>query len=493
MTVRINTNIAAMKVAHSMNDADRRLADSLERLSSGFRINRGGDNPAGLVISERMRGQIAGITQAVANTELASTMVQTAEGALGEINYILIRMRELALHANNEGGNDIQAANVDNEDIRAGVEAISRIAMSTQYGSRRLLDGSSGVSGEAQGVGLAYLGASQQTRTSPITGYEVLVTQVPTRAILEGRARLTAATLPGLSITLIEGGKTVQVRATPQDSPASFVGKLKVALAQEGMPLDVAFDGQRLSVQQREFGSKPTFHAASSVAGVLSREAGVLQAALPGQDIQGMLGGEAAHGEGLVLKGLPGSENTDGLAVRYTGPLVPSPIVGLDGERALEPRPGKGVVGVVTVANNAVNFQIGPNAGQRLGVAMPNASPQYLARSVQTESGFRALSDIDVTTRRGARDSVRLIDAAIDETSLMRGRMGALQKNTLDSNINTLRVTAENLTAAESVIRDTDVAQELAEYTKNRIKLESSAALLAQANQSSATVLQLLR
>jgi flagellin len=493
MTVRINNNIAALRTARNLSEVDRKLAESLERLSSGFRINRGADNPSGLVISEQMRGQIAGLTQAISNTELATAMLQTAEGGVTEVNNILIRMRERVLHAANEGANDIQAVEADNMEVRAGLDAIARIATTTSFGRRNLLDGSSGIVGESQGQGVTFLGAAQRTRSSPIAGYAVEITQLPTRAVLEGRRRLKADDLPDLSVSLFEGGRTVRIDATAQDSPESFVGRLRAAVEQAGLKLDIRFDDNRVTVRHKDYGSAPTFQAISSVDGILSRDAGTVERPVPGIDLAGSIGGEAAIGVGQVLRGQTGNENTEGLAVRYTGPYVSTGATNREGEPVREFRPVTGVVGVVNVANNALDFQIGPNSGQRIGVALPALSPQLLAHRIDTESGFTSLADIRVTTSAGARDSLLLIDSAVDELTEMRGRLGAVQKNGLESNLNTLRITAENLIAAESTIRDTDLAKELAEYTKNRILFEANAALLAQANQQSSTVIQLIR
>jgi len=164
-----------------------------------------------------------------------------------------------------------------------------------------------------------------------------------------------------------------------------------------------------------------------------------------------------------------------------------------EGGRRWERRPRTGQIGIVNVANSALDFQIGPNAGQRVTVALPSIAPQYLARHVDTDSGFRNLAEINVSSGKKAQDTVKLVDAAIDELTLERGHLGAFAKDGLQSNINTLRVTTENLLAAESAIRDTDMAKELTEYTKRRIMLEANTALLAQANQTPASVITLLR
>jgi flagellin len=494
MVLRINTNIGAVKTVRQLSETDRKLVESLERLSTGFRINRGADNPAGLVISEQMRGQIAGLNQAIANSEQASAMVQTAEGALTEVNDILIRIRELALHAANEGATDVKAQEADQIEVATGLESIARIAAYTRFGTRSLLDGSSGISGEAEGEGLTFVSATQRTRSSGISGYPVVVTQVPTHAYVQGDNPITDRNVKNLTVSLFEGGKSVQVVASSEDSPGSFFGRLKTAVEQNGLALDVLMmpDGTLL-VRHKDYGSKPAFQVTSSVAGVLSTERGALEAATPGKDMRGTIGGEEAMGQGNTLQGLPGSDNTEGLAVAYTGPRVAVVDDMAEGGNRWERRPRTGQVGIVNVANSALDFQIGPNAGQRVTVALPPVAPQFLARRVETQSGFRNLADINVASAKRAQDAIKLVDAAIDELTMERGKLGGFARNSLQSNINTLRVTAENLTAAESAIRDTDMAQELVEYTKRRIQLEANTALLAQANHSPATVVSLIR
>ena len=142
MTLAINHNIAAMDAWRNLTQTDQMLNKSLEKLSSGFKINRASDNPAGLVISEQMRAQIAGLTQAIDNTETATSMVQTAEAALSTIHGMLDNMRQLAIHAANEGANDPTMLAADQADIENAINSITRIANTTQFGTKKLLDGS---------------------------------------------------------------------------------------------------------------------------------------------------------------------------------------------------------------------------------------------------------------------------------------------------------------------------------------------------------------
>lgn len=494
MVLRINNNIPALKSLRNLDETSRKLADSLEKLSSGFKINKGADDPAGLIISEQMRAQVAGLNQAIANSELDNTMIQTTEGALTEVNNLLIRMRQLALQAANEGAGDASTLEAAQTEIDNGLASLARIAESAQFGKRKLLDGSTGVSGEAQGAGLTFLRGTVDTKTSPIEGYLVDITQPASRPFLEGTTALTDENVEGLDLTIFVAGKTIRVRASEGDTALNFFGKLQSSVKKASVPLEVTLREDRtISIVHTEFGSKPTFQAVSSVAGIFSERANVMQGAIAGSDVQGTIAGEAAIGKGQVLTGVAGSENTDGIAVRYQGPLVVVQEVGPDGRPVLERRPETGVVGTVNTANNALRFQIVPDASQKTVVALPNVVPQFLSRSVENESGFNNLSEINVGTAQNAADTIRLIDAAIDELNLTRGRLGAFQRNEVERNISTLRVAVENLTAAESTIRDSNLAEEVVEVTKLRIKLQANTAALAQANKLPMTVIELLR
>lgn len=490
MTLRINNNIAALRSVRHMEDSERKLSESLEKISSGFKINRGSDNPAGLVASEQIRGQIVGLNQAIANSELATTMVQTTEAALNEVNNLLIRTRQLALQASNEGSSDATTLEANQLEIEDALSTINSISKNTQFGKNKLLDGSGGVTGEALGGGLTFISGTVDTRTSPVEGYVVDLSQVATRSFLEGSTSLDEDNISGMQLTLFEGGKTVQVVGRLSDSPESFFGRLRRVAENSGLALDLRLNSNRtLSVRQQNYGSRFTFQGASSTAGVLSSNAGVLQAANPGTDVAGTINEEAAVGQGQLLMGLPGNANTDGLVVRYAGPLEE---VEAGGRTVLVRRPQTGIVGVVNMSNNSLNFQVGPNPGQSVTVALPQVNASFLGRSVENDSNFRSLADINVVTTQGSKDAIRMIDAAITELTLNRGKLGAFQRNSLESNIATLRVTAENLMAAESTIRDTDLARELAEFTRHKLQFEAGAAAVAQANQIPSKVITLI-
>ncbi len=142
MALRINHNITALDAWRNLTVTTGKMASSMEKLSSGYRVNRAADDPAGLVISEQFRAQIAGLNRAVQNSEASINMIQTAEGALNEINNLLVGMRELAIHAANEGVNDVNQLAADQAEITNAISTIDRIAANTQFGTKKLLDGS---------------------------------------------------------------------------------------------------------------------------------------------------------------------------------------------------------------------------------------------------------------------------------------------------------------------------------------------------------------
>jgi flagellin len=551
MAMRINHNIPALNALRNLKSTDEDMAKSLERLSSGLKVNRASDGPATLVISEQMRGQIASIQQAITNSEASISMVQTAEAAMTEVNNLLVSIRQLAIHAANEGANDEKMLAADQAEIENALDTIDRIARTSQFGTRTLLDGSNGANGIAVGEGLSFVAAAPITRSSPADGYPVDVSKAATRARQEGQRPITLDDLiDGFEIILSEGGKNAQwAMSNPDDAgsirtmldnlrtpgsqadPARVEQDMRQIIAQKlqqkvdaaGLALNLRIDRdtQRLVVEHQEFGSVHEFFTSTSIEGVLGREAGKIEAAVRGQDVEGTINGKIATGRGNVLTG-PDNTEIEGLQVEFkpTRPVIErlhrsdprntqienfvfSVPNTLPKERREE---GEFVVytgeapadtsqereGFVHVTQNSLAFQVGPTRGQQVKVSLIDAKTDRLSMNVPNESGFRALREVDVTDSQGAQDTLLLVDQAISQISSVRAELGAFQKNTLQSNANSMRIAHENLTNAESSLRDADMAEEMSQFTRNQVMLASGTAMLAQANQSPQAVLQLL-
>lgn len=478
MSLRINHNIAAINSHRNLVRNDANLSKTLEHLSSGMKINRSSDGPAALVISEQMRAQVAGLKQATMNSESAIAMVQTAEAALNEVNQLLVSMRQLSVHAGNEGVNDTTMLEADQAELINALDSIDRIAKNTQFGTQTILDGSHGVTGTAVGEGLSFVSAETKTQSSSQSGHSVKVTQEATQAEHTGTAALSSHLIDkGETITLSEGGKSIQLTTELGEDISVFQNRLNNAINDAGMSLDVFFDVQgKLTVLHRDYGSEQKFSVTSSTAGVASELDSIPMTIQNGIDIQGTISDEATVGRGQLLTGEKGT-NIEGLSVRFTGIADP-----------LKPE-----VGRVSVESNALTFQIGGNRNQIARVVLPSTNSSTLGTQVNNESGFKSLRDIDIRNFRGSQDAMMLIDTAINDVSSIRADMGALQKNTLESNLASLGVAKENLMNAESVIRDTDMAAEMSEFTKYQIMSQSATAMLAQANQTPNNVLSLLK
>ena len=483
MVLRINQNIAALNSQRQLLVNSRALTKSLEKLSSGLRVNRAADGPAKLIISEQMRAQIKGINQAVDNSETAIGMVQTTEAALTEVTNLLVNMRQLAIASANEGANDANMLEANQLELENSLNTIDRITANAQFGVKKLLDGSTGANGVGIGEGVQFITASPETRPSPVEGYEIRVFQVGTRAQLDGTVALTQEMVDAEEeITISEGGKTVSFISKPGESVAGTLGRLRNELKEQGLNLEMTVnDDGAITFRHNEFGSEPTFSVSSSTAGLLSTESRVMEAATAGLDIRGTIGREVSTGVGQVLTGGDGTR-AEGLSLRYTGDVLTDADAG----------EGVEIAGRAAVFQNSLIFQVGPNVGQTVAISMVNTNTRVLGQGVANESNFRSIRDVDVRSAKGAEDAQSLVDKAINEVNVVRAAMGAFQKNTLEANLRQLRINSEELTSAESVIRDADMAKEITNFTRNSIMMQSSVAMLAQANQVPQTVLALL-
>jgi len=461
-------------------------AKTMEKLSSGLKINRAADSPAQLQISENLRAQTAGLSQAIDNSEMAVSLLQTAEGALDEVSRALIQARQLAVHAGNEGVNDPNMLQADQAEFDNVLEQINRIATSTQYGHNYLLDGSRAGNGVTTGDNLEFIDAGVKANSSGAGGYTVNIQQAATRSIHSGTVALTQGIIDsGEQITVSEGGKTVNLLTEKGKSVELTLNDLDSAINDAGLDLELIrpypplTDGnapQIISFRHKEFGSKHTFQVASNTAGLVSNVSNVSVSVENGLDVSGVIGGEETYGKGQILTGAIGAGTTEGIRVRYTGESIP---VG-------------GQAGTLTFSQNSLTFQVGANANQFSEISLRSIKTSDLGRGELNNSNFKSLSDVKMLSAEEAQDAIRIIDKAIEEVSANRGEMGAYQKNNLESNLNYLRIAHENAVSSESVVRDADMAAEMASFTRDQIMMEASTAMLAQANQSSMTVLKLL-
>jgi flagellin len=381
--MRINHNIAALNTYRQLAIGTNAASKSMEKLSSGLRINRAGDDAAGLAISEKMRGQIRGLEMASKNAQDGISLIQTAEGALSETHSILQRMRELAVQASNDTNTDTDRKELQKE-VDQLIEEIDRIANTTEFNTKKLLNGDlSGVRTEA-----GYVEFNE--KSSAVFSSVTFATSATTVANATYNVRITGIT----------AGTTFKIEWSDQAGNTGFT----------------LVDGSGTS----------TF----------------------------TIGG--ATGINITLTTLStlsiGEEAT--ITARAT---------------------------VADTIDTSLTYQIGANSSQTMRVSIEDMSAKALH-----------VDNIKVDTVQAAEASIAAINKAIEEVSAQRAKLGAFQ-NRLEHTINNLGTAAENLTAAESRIRDVDMAKEMMDFTKNNILTQAAQAMLAQANQQPQGVLQLLR
>ena len=471
MGLSVANNVTSITAQHNLNKASMGVAKSVEKLSSGLKINRGADGPAALVISEKHRAQIAGLNQAIDNTEKATSVVQTAEGALNEINSLLVKVRTLAIDSANSGVNDDDALAANQAEITNALDTINRIANNTQFGEKKLLDGSAGISGTATDADVTFLKA---TSTTTAGTYSVEVTTVGERATATAGTAQTGALAADEILTIND----VSISLTSGMSQTQVVNRINEFTSQTGVIADTDSGSTRL--YSEAFGSAQSITVVSNVASAADSSGfGTTEVTDTGIDVIGEIDGTEFTGVGNVLTANSGVAK--GLSVSFAAGT---------GANAFETVTG--AQGNLTVTDNSLVFQIGANKDQTANIAIQKVNPNGLGLGV-VGNQFSNLNDIEVTSATKAQDALEVIDAAIDDVTNLRGALGAFQSNTLESTANNLRATLENTVNAESVIRDTDFASEIAAFTKGQVLVQAGTSMLSNANQIPQSILSLLR
>lgn len=472
---RINTNVAAVVAQRQLNQSYGSLNRTFERLSSGLRINRGADDPAGLIVSERLRSEIGGVRQAIQNSERASTIIATTEGALDEVARLLTDIQELIVEAANQGALSEDEIRANQLQIDSAVESITRIANTTTFAGRALLNGSldyitSGVD-DAVIDQVAIKGAQFGTQNYIPVNVEVTTSAQPaelqfragsvTSSVnLEIQGNLGVATLSFTSGT----PASAMVAAINAISDATGVVAELSANATSGFTIRSQFLGSRQFVSVQTLVSSGPFELYDDTGANVKRD--------KGRDAVALINGAQSIGDGnrLFIK---------------TGTL--------DMELLLDDTFGAGATSFAITSGGAL-FQLGAevNTNQQIGVGVQSVAASRLGNAAL---GFLSQivtgGDFSLLTTNGAQAS-KIVREAIRQVAVLRGRLGAFERNTLDTNINQLSITMENLVAAESSVRDADFAYETSQLTRNQVLVQSGTSVLALANQVPSSVLSLL-
>lgn len=433
--MRINNNIASLNTYRQLSANSSNTSKSLEKLSSGLRINKAGDDAAGLAISEKMRGQIRGLDQAGRNAQDGISMIQTAEGGLSETHSILQRMRELAVQAATDTNTAADRGEMQKEIDQLSTE-ITRISTDTEFNTKKLLDGQMG---KTFSTTASTFGASgMRIVGSDITTGTYTLTKTATGTDTFNVSIATAAAIVAANITAASASKygsySLQVSNFASTADLQLTGPDGTITTKTGQALDAAntIGGISFAFNTNNITSNGTI--------AFKLTANGLDVDLSGAKIVNASPIAAYEGETLNVGGFQFTVTTG------SG--------------------GNGTVNTMNVTDKAVKFQIGANTNQNTNLAINDMSALAL--------GVNALV---ATNQTGANAAIATIDTAITTVSAERSKLGAMQ-NRLEHTIANLGTTSENLTAAESRVRDVDMAKEMMEFTKNNILSQAAVAML---------------
>lgn len=468
----INHNMASLNTYRQLSANNEATSKSLEKLSSGLRINRAGDDAAGLAISEKMRGQIRGLDQATRNSQDGISMIQTAEGALNETHSILQRMRELAVQSSNDTNTDADRKEIQKEITQLKKE-VDRISTTTEFNTKKLLNGSIGndaVLG-ANAVKVDGVKVSDSDLAADTYTLKVASAGSVTATVATNNTGLAAATDFDLSSGKVAGLKlgdytldVTKATATTFDLSLKNSDGVEVAKA-------TGWDGTSAVAMA---GKTPD---GVTTAFNLKAPAGTVQAG----SVEFNLGAHYTAASALGITNSATKSTYDSVA-NLTITDNKFEAGGFEFDMSVDTvLAAANSTTTITTTNNALTMHIGANQGQTMKVAV-----------AQMDTNSLNIDDVDVTTQSGAESAITKINDAIETVSSERSKLGAFQ-NRLEHTINNLGTSSENLTAAESRVRDVDMAKEMMNYQKNNILSQAATAMLAQANQQPQGVLQLLR
>jgi len=470
---RINTNATSLLAQRNLAAANASVNKSMERLSTGLKINRGADDPAGLIASERMRSEKVALNSAITNATRATNLIGTAEGALNEINSLLLDIQSMVNTAANSGAMTTEEVAANQLQIDEALSSINRIAATTQFNGKKLLDGSLGFNTNT--VNPAHF-ASVTVNQATFTGASKSVTVVfDSQAAVATKAVSTMA-----SAELTNANGTVLIEGNKGSAYVTFssgMDQAAVIAAVNGVSdltgVDAAANGADVDFSSAEYGTSQfvKFSRIGSAVFTVSTDydAGT-DATVTSVD------GSAT---GVSVDGLNVTVKRDGLDMSFRL------IAGVDGSGG----------STFNIEQGGATFQVGPqvNTQNQVSVGIQNVNSNYLGTATDgflNSLGVGGTNDLD-SGNFGA--AARIVANSIDQVSSLRGRLGAVQKNTLEASIRSLGTTLENITSAESSIRDTDFATETANMTRGQILVQAGTSVLAMANQAPQNVLSLLR
>lgn len=473
---RINTNVASLTAQLGLANNQATLNTTLQRLSTGLRINSGADDPSGLIASESLKSEISGINQAVTNSTRAGNVLSTADGALTEVSTLLLSIKGLVVSSANSGALSPAEISANQLAVDSAVQSITRIANTTTFDGLNLINGSldyltSGVSTSA--ISSVSISQADFGSHATIPVQINVITSAQTAALAFKASAITS------SVTLqIQGNTGVQTLSFTSGTKASAIAFAVNGISDStGVTAAWTTSGNAssgITFSSSGYGSK-SFVSIEAQSGSFNtvNNSGSLTGRGVGRDAVATVNGAVVTGDGLDLNVNTGS---------------------LDANINLSKKFGAGNT-TFTITGGGALFQLGAivSSNQQVDLGISSVAASHLGNS---DVGF--LNQIvtgGAASLVGGKSNAaeQIVEAAITQVAVLQGRLGAFEQNTLKTNVQALNVALENVTASESTIADANFAQETANLTRAQILVQAGTSVLSTANNTPQQVLSLLQ
>ncbi|MFN0056821.1 MAG: flagellin [Planctomycetota bacterium] len=484
MGLRINTNLPSMTALRRLNFADQNLQRSLERLSTGLRINRAADDPSGLIISEQLRAQISSLKQATENAQNATNLLNTTEAALTEVNTLLIKIRDAAIYALNTGGASAEQIEAEQGSVDQALEAIDRIAATTRFATRNLLNGDAGFNVRSKPTQISDLNPISVVfdQRSSETTFSLVVTRAASQAVMSAVGGSGLVASGGPVVLRVTGSFGTEDVALPSGATlTTFRESLNLMRGNLGIYASGS------SLFSEDFGSDAVIRVEQ--VGGTGRFSGAGGVVNPTTN---------AFADDY---GTDAAASLNGVAVRANGNHLSVVSNIFTGAMDLAQGAGTGTF-EFTIRESGLKFQISNHAGNadQAIVGLPSVYSNVLGRQSTTTGNVTQFGFLSTITSGAANDlfndpgnALRIIDVAINQISSMRAYIGAFTNDNIEPTLRELAVHIENLAASESSLRDLDFAAETAELTRTQVLYQAGLSVIAQANAIPQGVIQLLQ
>ncbi|CAM8672536.1 FlgL Flagellin and related hook-associated proteins [Comamonadaceae bacterium] len=484
MASTINTNIQSLTAQRNLSMSQSSLSTSMQRLSSGLRINSAKDDAAGLAISDRMTSQIRGLTQAARNSNDAISLTQTAEGALGSISGNLQRIRELAVQSAN-GTNSASDREAIQNEVTQLTSEINRVATTTQFNGLNLLDGTlTGTQFQVGANANQIITVGVGSAKAADLGNNTLASSTVTGAISDA-ALAAVNNTAGQALTLNGNGATATVTVAAAESAKSIAGKINTNTETTGITATAKTTATISGVTAGAISF--TLQGANTTAVAISAtvsDANDLSAIAKAINAQSSLTNITATSDKagkLVLTDLDGNDIKIDSTQAAAGDGIGTALV-------------TGSTGAATAALGTATATIGGGLtfDGKSGFSIATDTGTTLLGAASNGSTLSTVAALTVSTVDGSNKALKVVDAALAQISDQRAALGAVQ-NRFESTVTNLQTSSENLSASRSRIQDADFAAETANLSRSQILQQAGTAMVAQANQLPQGVLALLR